>query len=215
MDPVKRSQATIGRLWLDKTRSQVDQLRKLVEAPFLAFKSKSGTQFQVETVLYFFDEQAFYNLNQTEDLESLNSKLEGPPQKKESIFNLAAVVETSSGLSLFTDSLHSGKFKKKGLLKKFLSSFWLKCVPLLAGSHCIDEHHTDQLILYCCLAQGESRLKTAKLSLHSRAVIELAKIYLKAQVHVKDDQDGTCELTIQGVAFKPNQLTPKNPENID
>ena len=189
-------------LWLKKKSNKLEELRNLVEKPFLAFRDKSDIHFDIETRLYFFDENAYYDLSQSESLADLNLKLESTSPKKGSVFNLGLIVETSNGHSLFTDLIHSGKFKKRGFFRKFLASYWSKCQSLLVGSHCVDEHHTDQILLYCCLATGVSRLKTRKLSLHSRAVIELAKIYLKAQIDVVELIDGSCELTIQGVGFQ-------------
>lgn len=137
-----------------------------------------------------------------EALSALDSRLAEPSAAKASVFGLAFVCQTSTGQRLFADVLHSGKFRKKGLFSKCLAAFWKKCRFLLEAPVCLDEFHTDQVLLYCCLAKGVSRLKTGKLSLHSRAVIELARTFLDALVDVAACEDGTCELTIRGVGFE-------------
>jgi hypothetical protein len=192
----------INNFWLNKKSNQLCQLIKIIQTPFEKLKEKNKLAFDIETYLYLFDHKQMYPLSTMNEFDDLNSELISCSNDKGTVFNLSMICETSSGCLLFSDKMHSGKFKKKGLFTKHISSFWKDCKILLESNFCFDEYHTDQMILYCCLAKGVSQLRTGPLSLHSQAVIELAKNYLNSVVDVEDKKDGSFILTIHGIDFK-------------
>lgn len=195
------SKGVINSFWLNQKTNQLEQLKKLIESPFLKYQKKFNVKFEIEIFLYLFDLQEYLPLHSMDNFDALNTEVSESPKYKGSIFNLSMVCETSTNCLLFCDNMHSGRFKKKGQFTKFVTTFWNNCRKLLDAPVCLDEHHTDQVILYCCLARGQSRLKTGKLSLHAQAVIELAKRYLKVEVDVIQNEDESCTIVIEGADF--------------
>ena len=79
---------------------------------------------------------------------------------------------------------------------------------LLATQACVDEHTADQLVVYACLADGTSRIKTPPTatltSRHLETVIHFATLMTGAKVEVSEAEDGSgCRIvTVEGIGAK-------------
>lgn len=66
---------------------------------------------------------------------------------------------------------------------------------------CVDEHLQDQLIIYCALAKGVSKLRTCSLSLHTETAIYYAKLFTGVKIKTVKDGD-TWIIECEGVGYK-------------
>ena len=70
----------------------------------------------------------------------------------------------------------------------------------IASGACVDEHLADQLIIFCALARGNSRiLAPAPLSLHARTAIAVAQQMTAAVFRVMEEPGAAAE----GVVVRP------------
>ena len=104
----------INLFWLNQKTNQLEQLKKLIESPFLKYQKKFNDKFEIEIFLYLFDLQEYLPLHSMDNFDALNTEVSESPKYKGSIFNLSMVCETSTNCLLFCDNMHSGRFKKKG-----------------------------------------------------------------------------------------------------
>eukprot|EP00887_Chlorella_sp_A99_P006731 scaffold3.g6731.t1 len=81
------------------------------------------------------------------------------------------------------------------------------CDALASGS-CTDQHLQDQLIIFAALAEGESRLLTGELSLHTRTAIAVAQQLLPAaKFSVERRQDGLWTVACRGAGVRAGGAT--------
>lgn len=66
----------------------------------------------------------------------------------------------------------------------------------------VDTHLADQLIVWMALAEGYSKLKAAKLSLHTLTAIEICKRFMEAEFKVEGRLGETSIIACRGVGLK-------------
>ncbi|RLI24811.1 MAG: RNA 3'-phosphate cyclase [Candidatus Hecatellales archaeon] len=66
----------------------------------------------------------------------------------------------------------------------------------------VDTHLADQLIVWMALAEGVSKIRAAKLSLHTLTAIEVCKTFMEADFHVEGGLGETATITCQGIGMK-------------
>lgn len=66
----------------------------------------------------------------------------------------------------------------------------------------VDTHLADQLIVWMAIAEGESQIRAAKLSLHTLTSIEVCKMFVEANFKVEGRLGETATITCQGAGLK-------------
>jgi len=72
----------------------------------------------------------------------------------------------------------------------------------VAHGGCVDEYLQDQIIIFLALADGKSTVKTGPLTLHTRTAIWVAEQLTNAKFEIKENSDGTCLITCDGIGMK-------------
>ena len=65
----------------------------------------------------------------------------------------------------------------------------------------VDMHLADQLVVWMGLADGVSRIRTAKLSLHTLTAIEICKRFLNVEFRVEGKLGEAALITCHGASF--------------
>jgi RNA 3'-phosphate cyclase len=117
---------------------------------------------------------------------------------------LFLVAELQNGLKIAADSLgERGKPSEKvgaEAAEALLSQLGTKAP--------VDTHLADQLIVWLSLAQGVSRLKVCKLTLHALTSMEVCKLFVGAGFKVEGKLGETANITCEGVGWKNRFLEP-------
>ena len=66
----------------------------------------------------------------------------------------------------------------------------------------VDTHLADQLIVWMALAEGESKIRAAKLSLHTLTAIEVCKRFMEVEFKVEGKLGETSTITCRGVGLR-------------
>lgn len=72
----------------------------------------------------------------------------------------------------------------------------------------VDAHLADQLIIWLSLAQGVSKLKVCKLTLHTLTAMEVCKLFVGANFAVAGKLGETASITCEGAGLKNKFLEP-------
>jgi len=75
-------------------------------------------------------------------------------------------------------------------------------VDQLGTGAAVDLHTTDSLVLWCSLAEGESRFTTSKLTTHTVTAMELARIITGAEFVVEGELGKPATISCLGVGLK-------------
>jgi len=75
-------------------------------------------------------------------------------------------------------------------------------VDQLRTGAAVDLHTADSLVLWCSLAEGESRFTTSRLTLHTATAIELAKIITRAEFVVEGDLGKPATIRCRGIGLR-------------
>ena len=77
-----------------------------------------------------------------------------------------------------------------------------KLISQLRTGAPVDVHLADQLVIWMALADGTSKIKAAKLSLHTLTAIEVCKRFLEAEFEVEGKLGETSLITCRGAGLK-------------
>ncbi len=104
-------------------------------------------------------------------------------------FSICAVFETSGGCVFSVEKLVEGKALDGA---EACAEAYMEEVErtYMDKEHCIDEHHSDQLLVYMAMAKGTSRLKLKNpVSLHFKTMIALLRIIAGVVVIISPGED--------------------------
>ena len=212
-------------MWLNQFPDKLRALCDFIEAPFQKYFSSKKMEIVLKIIVYSTTRNQEWQVNKStkeadifpqpdfNTAENPNNTPSNRPnqrnnrrtrkkkKKGSSVLNLSLFGKTSTGAVLFYDCLKPGGFKKKEYVSKFLEKFWKGCCQQMSSEFCLDEHHADQVLLYCALAEGTSKIRLAPLSLHSQAVLALLRTFLNCQIKVNQEGNGVI-LRIEGIAFQ-------------
>ncbi len=82
-------------------------------------------------------------------------------------------------------------------------SFVKQIIEVLKNESMVtDEYHTDQLLVFMALAEGQSKIACGELSLHSQTIVELLRIF-KPEINISVEQVGESNnlITVNGIAY--------------
>ena len=92
--------------------------------------------------------------------------------------------------------------KSSSLAKELTSSL----IQELKENGCVDSHIQDQLIIYMALANGDSKIRTGPLTLHTKTAIHFNEKLTGATFDVKEDENGSFIIECKGIGFKNKNL---------
>mmetsp|Transcript_25682 Transcript_25682/g.31637 ORF Transcript_25682/g.31637 Transcript_25682/m.31637 type:complete len:411 (+) Transcript_25682:65-1297(+) len=98
------------------------------------------------------------------------------------------IVAKTSTNCIFGGSALGNKRTNPGITGKNAAQ---ELINALISGGCVDDWLQDQLILFMCLAQGESKILTGSLTLHTRSAIEVASMMTNAKFEVKKVDDNS------------------------
>ncbi|XP_050682675.1 RNA 3'-terminal phosphate cyclase [Leptidea sinapis] len=58
---------------------------------------------------------------------------------------------------------------------------------MLSSGTCLDSHAQDQLIIYMCIAKGESKISVNEITLHTKTAMHVAKLVAKVNFTVREE----------------------------
>eukprot|EP01080_Neovahlkampfia_damariscottae_P008536 gene8536-360_t len=76
----------------------------------------------------------------------------------------------------------------------------------LKENGCVDSHIQDQLIIYMTLANGNSKIRTGPLTLHTKTAIHFNEKLTGAKFNVEEDEDGSFIIECKGVGYKNKNM---------
>lgn len=105
--------------------------------------------------------------------------------------------ETTSGVILGSSALGNYKEKPSNTgqqVAKELDEYIRKTA-------CVDAYVQDQLIIYMALADGISKIKTVKPTLHTKTAIHVVELMTKARFNIIEGPNDTCVIECKGIGL--------------
>lgn len=115
---------------------------------------------------------------------------------------MTVIMETDNG-NLYGASIITEDLKKKSkLTTDFTKNIISHLEKQWQEKGCVDEHVQDQLIIYCSLAKGVSKIRTGPLTDHTKTAIYFCSLITGAKFTIiSDTNDSSVIIECEGIAY--------------
>jgi len=148
-------------------------------------------------------------LGKTFDLSMIKDEMvrESPAKSVGDGTGLIIVATTTSGCIFGTSSLGEMGKTAEAVGKEAAEEL----VKNIKYGGCVEEYLQDQLIIYMALANGESKMLSGPISLHTETAIWIAQTLTKAKFQVEKLDKNLNMITCTGSGHAPDLSAPTNP----
>lgn len=137
---------------------------------------------------------------------TFNEPVSFPPIKgKAKTLAVTAVLQYDNLTCLTASALVDGTSQLHNNRKDYAEELATEITMLANSPACVDEHHTDQLLVYMAMAEGLSRMKALKpLSLHTQTMLALLPMFRPDLAITTSEPSGeeAVMIEVKGLAMK-------------